>query len=427
MAASIFGGNGGAVEVSAAGSIVPESFVATGGQTAFTLTKFIYTLNSSSLLVFVNGQLQTSGRDFTETSISTFALAEGCAAGDNVDVIGFPLVTLTGNFAGYNNGQLSGWRNKCINGGFEIWQRGTSFPSIPINTPTYTADRWTITWAGTAGSAGINLGNGYTAGTNAMLLVGVASNSYVDLRQRFEADDVEKWRGNTVTLSARIYNNTGATIIANSLVVLGSVPSAKDNWAGSTQVLVSTFTHAAILNATWGYVYYTFNPSAYAGIANGFDIGLRYQGLLAGQAINWAEIQLEVSPIPLPFDWKPAGTELVLCQRYYEKSYDQGIVPGTISPNGQETNYIVLSSGTIVNAQMAIKYKIPKRAGAAIVLNTYSPATGTIAKIRDAQNAIDLNATLDSGGENSFRLYYTQTANATTNVVAHWTSSAELV
>jgi hypothetical protein len=87
MAASIWGA-GGTLVANQSGTIVPQSFTGTAGQTLFTLTNFTYTQNTNSLEVFVNGNLQVSGRDYFETSSTTFTLVEGVLAGDFVDVFG---------------------------------------------------------------------------------------------------------------------------------------------------------------------------------------------------------------------------------------------------------------------------------------------------------------------------------------------------
>ncbi len=76
------------------GTLVPQSFVGTAGQTVFNITNFTYTPGTNSLLVFINGQRQTL-RDFAETSTTSFTLTEGVAVGDFVDIIGFPQTTLT--------------------------------------------------------------------------------------------------------------------------------------------------------------------------------------------------------------------------------------------------------------------------------------------------------------------------------------------
>lgn len=94
MPASLFG-PGAIPVVNVQGSLIPQSFVATAGQTVFTLSAFTYTLGTNSLLVFINGQRQILTRDFTETSTSSFTLVEGCIVGDFVDVIGFPQLILT--------------------------------------------------------------------------------------------------------------------------------------------------------------------------------------------------------------------------------------------------------------------------------------------------------------------------------------------
>jgi hypothetical protein len=94
MAASLFGA-GTTPQVNVNGTLVPQQFTATAGQTVFTLTSFTYTPGTNSLLVFINGQRQILTRDFLETSSTSFTLVEAVTAGDYVDVIGFPQITLT--------------------------------------------------------------------------------------------------------------------------------------------------------------------------------------------------------------------------------------------------------------------------------------------------------------------------------------------
>lgn len=94
-------GGGGTVNVNASGTILPEVFIATNGQKEFTLTKFTYTVGSSSLYVFVNGQLQLLTTDYAETSTTKFTLVEACVGGERVIALGFPLANIiqpSGNF-----------------------------------------------------------------------------------------------------------------------------------------------------------------------------------------------------------------------------------------------------------------------------------------------------------------------------------------
>lgn len=99
MPTSLFG-VGSSINVNVAGSLVPQTFTGTAGQTLFNITNFTYTPATNSLLVFINGQKQISGKDFSETSNSSFTLIEGVVAGDVVEIIGFPQVILTAVPAG---------------------------------------------------------------------------------------------------------------------------------------------------------------------------------------------------------------------------------------------------------------------------------------------------------------------------------------
>ena len=95
MAASLFG-TGGVNNANVHGSLVPQTFTATAGQTLFTLTAFTYSVGTGSLLVFINGSLQ-SLKDYTETSTGSFTLVEACLGGESVLALGFPETTLDYN------------------------------------------------------------------------------------------------------------------------------------------------------------------------------------------------------------------------------------------------------------------------------------------------------------------------------------------
>ena len=95
MAASLFG-TGGVINANVRGSLVPQVFTATAGQTLFTLTAFTYSVGTGSLLVFINGSLQ-SLKDYAETSTGSFTLVEACLGGESILALGFPETTLDYN------------------------------------------------------------------------------------------------------------------------------------------------------------------------------------------------------------------------------------------------------------------------------------------------------------------------------------------
>lgn len=73
--------------ISANNSLKSQSFVASAGQTVFTLTAFLYVVSTGSLQVYVGGLHQRSGIDFNETSPNSFTLTTGVSAGTIVTAV----------------------------------------------------------------------------------------------------------------------------------------------------------------------------------------------------------------------------------------------------------------------------------------------------------------------------------------------------
>lgn len=133
MATSLFG-VGDVLEANNGGTIVPQSFIGTAGQTVFVLTNFVYVPGTNSIEVFINGSRQTS-RDFTELSSTSFALIEGVQTGDFVDVKGIPAFTPTAVTAGvvtYTN-SLAGGTIRTGQDKFADWESVKDFTGIDVS------------------------------------------------------------------------------------------------------------------------------------------------------------------------------------------------------------------------------------------------------------------------------------------------------
>jgi hypothetical protein len=57
-------------------------------------------------------------------------------------------------------------------------------------------------------------------------------------------------------------------------------------------------------------------------------------------------VQLEVGSVATPFEHRSYGEELALCQRYYTKSYGQGVNPGTATIDGSVGRHGVAGTAT---------------------------------------------------------------------------------
>ena len=96
MSASLFG-PGSPVNANSLGTIVPQTFTATASQTLFNLTNFTYTPGTGSLIVYINGVEKFTGRDYVETSSTSFTLNTPVSAGTLIDIYGFPGVGIDYN------------------------------------------------------------------------------------------------------------------------------------------------------------------------------------------------------------------------------------------------------------------------------------------------------------------------------------------
>ena len=142
-------------------------------------------------------------------------------------------------------------------------------------------------------------------------------------------------------------------------------------------------------------------------------------------------IQLELGSIATPFEQRPIGMELVFCQRYYEKSFDQAVQPGTGQPN-QHIMTGIGWSGT--DARVGdIPFKVTKRAAPAIALysDSSSAAQGSgWSLFNGSQYTLASQTLLVGGGVNSFAANIHFSSGLAFGqvyiVTGHWTADAEI-
>ena len=191
-------------------------------------------------------------------------------------------------------------KNRIINGAMGIWQRGT-----PVTTSGgYTADRWTqVSGNSIVHTQSTDAPTGFT---NSMQMAGTGSN----IAQRIESVNCIGLGGATVTVSLWYKNSTGSDSLSLSLYYANSTDSF-----GSVTQIGSNQTLAASPSSSWTYYTATFtNISANA--INGLALYI-FRGSSATATGLLTGVQLEVGSTATSFDYRPYGTELALCQRYY--------------------------------------------------------------------------------------------------------------
>ena len=137
-------------------------------------------------------------------------------------------------------------------------------------------------------------------------------------------------------------------------------------------------------------------------------------------------VQLEAGTTATPFEQRLYGTELALCQRYYEKSYNLDVVPGTASNARGLFDISTASEGNSYTYSL-IKYSVPKRDNPTMTGYTYN--AGTSGSWTYARSGATGNASVSFGsiGVNTCTVSLAiGAAWVACEIYGHWTASSEL-
>jgi hypothetical protein len=317
----------------------------------------------------------------------------------------------------------AGFRNAIINGKFDIWQRGTSFNNPSSNA--YLADRFVAAFDGTGATRTISQ-QAFTAGAAPVagyesqyflrynVSVAGTGNTFNFLSQRIE--DVRTFANQTITISAWIKADSARSVTVQLLQNFGSGGSSEVRTSIGTASVTTSWTRFTFSTTVASITGKTIGTSSFLGLEFFNPSNTTF-------TVDFWGVQVEAGSVATPFEQRPIGTELALCQRYYEKSYSIDVAPGTVTTTGASWAYVQGPAG-ITNGGILCVYKVTKRA---VVSPTfYSPSTGTSGKIQSSANGVDYNANLTNEGLGSAGVYWTQGSANSVNASVHWVVSAEL-
>lgn len=329
------------------------------------------------------------------------------------------------------NGQF---RNKIINGNFDFWQRGTSLTAA--SGARYLSDRWsnqtssssTIAVSRQAFTAGQTDVPGEPAYFHQQVIVtGGAAGSVAQLIQCIE--DVRTFAGKTITLTFYAKADSSKNMAVSFQQNFGAGGSTGDYGISATTCALTSswqkFTVTGVIPSIAGK---TIGTDHYFGVVFWYDAGSTYASAtnsLGNQSgtFGMSLIQVEEGVQATAFEKRPIGVELALCQRYYEKSYDIDVVPGTAVEAGCYTA-IAVSTSMLTTC---VIYKVTKRANAACSIWARNGTAGKVSAI-SSNNAVGTTLTLASGGNGVGIQYITDSGSGFTAGAGYrfnWENSAE--
>ena len=202
-------------------------------------------------------------------------------------------------------------KNAVINGGMDIWQRGTSF-SVG-NGWIYTADRWQSTegagtWTLSRESSVVPLGSQYSL---KLTSGGTTSGQIATL---IETANVTQFQGKTITISAQVAASTSIPMA----ISLYYSTTADDNITNTSTAISATTGGTATPTST---TFVTLTGTyAIPSTAKTLQVRINSTGnMTSTQAFYVGQVQLEIGSVATSFS-RAGGTlsgELAACQRYY--------------------------------------------------------------------------------------------------------------
>jgi len=262
-------------------------------------------------------------------------------------------------------------RNAIINGAALVNQRVSAYTLVK-DTYGISGDRWYGMATGTAVSAGTftntaaaNCGvSGYAFKFVAVTLTGTG---IIYHRYRMEAKDAVRFKNQTASFRCQVYQDTGGAI---NYTIYVRKANAADNFAAVTAI--SDSGAISVPNTTATSLPYL--AIAMGDCSNGIEIEIKVAaGAITTKNFEFTELQLELSSVATPYEYRPFQQELALCQRYYEKSYDDGVAPATATNVG--SSWITCPGGSAY-IKISVVLKATKRTTPTIVWYSFDGTAG---------------------------------------------------
>ncbi len=272
---------------------------------------------SSSTFLRGDGSWQTAGStsasDLTSGTLPMARLSGTLPALNASALTAIPAANITGTLPAIDGSNLTGvsaqGRNLIINGGFDVWQRGTS----ATHASSYLADRWknyhsvaeaVSRQAFTPGQTDVDGFPTYYARH------GGGSAAWYVLDQRIE--NVRLTAGKEVTIS---YWMKGSSAFTNAGAYTQNFGSG-----GSGEVFSANLTHS--ITTSWAKHTTTWTMPSITGKTIGANNYLMISILranLTNVTVEIANVQLEIGGSATDFEQRTYAEELRLCQRYYQR------------------------------------------------------------------------------------------------------------
>jgi hypothetical protein len=441
-----------------------DYFNGTGSQTAFTLSRNVVSAND--IQATVNNVVQQPNDAYT-VSGTTITFTSAPSAGTGNIYVRYLSTTTQSITPSQNTVSYATWdsdlqnetfafKNRIINGDMQIDQRNAGASLTATASNLYSLDRWQAT-ASQSSKYSVQQSSTAPAGfINSALITSLSAYSigasdYFDFRQSIEGTNIADlgWGTNnaqTVTLSFWVRSSLTGTFggaVKNNNATR-SYPftytiSAANTWekksvtipGDTTGTWLTTNAAGIILQFGLG-VGSTFSGPAGSWASANYLSATGTTSVVGTSGATWliTGVQFEKGTTATNFDVLPFGTELALCQRYYEKSFDYNTAPtSAIAAGGAYGLYTTSgSAGGLTTAYLDgyVGYRVEKRTGPSVGSFDEAGNAGKCTRISPGILATS-NQSWSAGSPGTTGFTTTSISGTSAGRISfYWTASAEL-
>lgn len=330
------------------------------------------------------GDTTANTGDFTDLTAGTLDTGQGAN-----DLFGMDQGVKTTDDVVFQN--LTG-KNRVINGDVSHWQRGTSFTPI-ANTLVYTADRFAVRRGTSANYTVSRQGAVDEFSVRVQRDISTTETNSIFFLYAAETADVADLAGGDVALS---FDMTAGADFSDALIGI-ALAEGQGIDESTSSLRSSTWTsYDEIISEnqaiTTTKTRYTFTGSMSAA-ATQLGIKITFNAVGTAGANDWYEItniQFERGQADTGFEKIPTAETLLLCQRYFAKTYDQSVDPGTV--NSGEGAFMKRGTATNATNGFSPHWAYPVTMRITPTITSYSPDSGA-----SGMMVTDANATLITG------------------------------
>lgn len=348
------------------------------------------------------------------------------------------------------------FRNRIINGDMRISQRSANNSVTWNNSNGYSLDRY---FAYSSNGGGVfttqQSTDAPTSFTNSLTVtvttadtsLGTSDVYFIQQKiEGFNVDDLNWGTANakTITVSFWVKSSlTGSfpfTVIDNgggsnyrSYGVLYTINSA-NTWEYKTVTIPGDTSGTAWgkdntvgMQITWGLgggTNYVVSPNTWTANKEAYKV-TGDTNVIGTLNATWrlTGVQVEVGSTATPFEHRPYGLELQLCQRYFETSYEPGAATASTSNPSRSVTWFAATTANYNNQR--VNFSVYKRAIPTVAV--YNPDTGSANQIRRRDIAANVPAAGSGIGYTGFFGYVNNTSTSTNETLAfQWTADSEL-